>query len=106
MIVFEHNDGELRKAVFGGTIGDLCADLCLEISLIYGAMKRKDKGLADEFERNLSMLFVDRGLRDAVFNTELYDAISNSKEYASGGIVIGDEKEFKRQLRELLDEDE
>lgn len=102
MIMFEHVDGNLRKAMFGGDIPTLCADLCLEVTLIYGAMKKKNEDAAKEFKKCLLSSFFDDDVASKVFSTEVYDMISDSGAYAIGEVGI-DAEEFMRQLKELMD---
>ena len=104
MVKFEHNNGDLRCAVFGGNVTDLCADLCLQMSLIYGAMARQDKGLADTFRRNMILSVADKEIADKVFSTEIYDQIQKAESYATGTITVGDKEEFERQLKEIMKE--
>ena len=104
MIKFEHNNGDLKCAIFGGSVSDLCADLSLEMSLIYGSMVNQDKNLAEEFRRNMMMSMLDREISDKIFSTELFDAISKADTHAIGSVKIDNKEEFERQLKELLKE--
>lgn len=106
MIKFEHNNGELKSAVFGGNVSELCADLCVEIALVYGAIRGQDEEAAKEFKRNMVASMVVQDLADAIFNDDLYKSMKASERYAVGSVSIGDRAEFERQLKELLDEDE
>lgn len=108
MIKFDHNNGDLRYAVFGGNLTDLVADLCLEMTLIYGAMKSHNDGLAAEFKRNMLMCMIDPDIADKVFSTEIYDQISKDTGhyFSTGTISVGDREEFEKQLKELLNESE
>lgn len=105
MILFEHLDGELKQAAFGGDIGTLCADLCLEISLIYGAMYKKNEGAAEEFRKTFIMSFFDKDISSKVFSTEVYDALTDSGAYGIAEIGINAE-ELLRQLKELKDSED
>ena len=104
MIKFEHNNGNLRCAIFGGTISELCADLCLEMSLIYGGTCKRNKEAANAFRKNMLMSMIDPELAGKIFSTEIHDAICDCEEYVSGAIQISDNEEFQRQLKEILDE--
>ena len=104
MIKFEHNNGDLKCAIFAGDVGDLCADLCLQASLIYGSMAKQNKEAAEEFRRSLIIGLVDKDIANKVFSTELYDEISKADTHLVGNVAIGDKEEFERQLKELLKE--
>ena len=106
MIKFEHDSGDLKCAIFGGSISDLSADLCLEMSLIYGAIRKQSKGAAEEFRKNMLIAMADHEIADKIFSTELYDDITKSDSHLVGNVAISDKEEFARQLKELLDESE
>ena len=106
MIKFEHDSGDLKCAIFGGSLSDLSADLCLEMSLIYGAVYKQSKGAAEEFRKNMLLAMVDREIADKIFSTELYDDIKEAGNHHVGSVSISDKEEFARQLKELLDESE
>lgn len=105
MIKFEHNNGDLQSAVFGGNLGEITADLCVEISLIYASFAKRDKNIAEEFRRNLFLAFVDKDIADKVFSTELLDGIEKSGSYEIGSVDVRNKEEFERQLWEILHED-
>lgn len=105
MIKFDHNNGDLRCAVFGGTINDMVADLCLEMSLIYGAMKNQSEDAARKFRRNIMMVFCDEELSKTIFSDGIYKAIAGDEHYTSGQIEVKDSAEFEKQLRQILEEE-
>lgn len=106
MIKFEHNNGDLRCAIFGGTISDLCNDICLEMSLIYGGTCKQNKAAADEFRKNMLMAMIDPELAGKIFSTEIHDEICDCEAYTSGAITVANNEEFQRQLKEILNESE
>ena len=106
MIKFEHDSGDLKCAIFGGSVADLSADLCVEISLIYGAIRNQSEEAAKEFRRNMLISMADRDISERIFSMELYDGIKEAGNHLVGNVSIPDKEEFDRQLKELLDESE
>lgn len=83
MIAFEHHRGELKKAVFAGNIEEILADLCCEISLIYGGICRSDgEETAEKFRELLGHLYSDevgaKMLQETVFSDRLANSIAKA----------------------------
>ena len=98
MIDFKCEGPDIQRASFGGAVDDLAAEVCLEIALMYGALKSRDEDLANEFKLRISLAFIADEARSHIFSSEVYNAVKGS---GSQEIVI-DRGELERQLQELL----
>lgn len=101
MIDFKCNGGELSRAMFGGGVDDMCAEIAVQLGLIYGALKNRDEDAANEFKRNMILTIVDADVQKKVFSDELYKAVTS----AGGGVVsveVNGNEEFLKQLQELM----
>ncbi len=67
MINFHAKDGNVRVAVFTGTVQDITADLMLEIGMIYSAIENSDKKQAKLFKHLLHRMFTNEDLSKKVF---------------------------------------
>lgn len=106
MIKFEHANGDIRQAVFAGGVADLCTDISVAISLVYGALHHQDEESAESFRFALLTAFAFPAVAEKIFSAELYDAIMKDDNFASSTMAIKDRAKFERQLKELLNEDE
>lgn len=112
MIKFEFCKGEVLSAVFSGKINEMLADLCVEITLMYGALKNQNAEAANEFKRNLSLAIIDEEMRNRIFSSDLYDSMLRSGMYNSGTASVANDMDendvndlIKRLLGALNDED-
>lgn len=106
MIEIALNNGEIKKAVFAGTITDMLSDLFLEISLLYGSVCSKSKGGAEMFRAVFMAAISDHDFIKNIFNTEVYESLVNDKDFTSSFVHFDNPTEFMKQLQELLNEDE
>lgn len=67
MINFHAKDGNVRVAVFTGSLNSITADLMLEIGMIYSAIENSDKRQAKLFKHLLHEMFTDEDLSKKVF---------------------------------------
>ena len=105
MIKFEiGNKGTLKTAIFQGDISTISADVGAMISLIYGAMVKKDKNSAELFKLNMTMMLADNDLRKKIFSSDLVDSIGGTK--IDSESVKFDRKELIKQIMEELFDDE
>lgn len=102
MIKFEHKSGDLQTAVFSGSIEELCADIALQLSLIYGGMVERDKDAAKQFQRNIQMMILDPDITKEIFSDKLYDGIKESGAYFMGSLDDEDKENIVKALMELL----
>lgn len=105
MIKFEiGNNGTLKTAIFQGDISTISADVSVMISLIYGAMAKKDKKSAELFKLNMTMMLADDGLRKKIFSSDLVDSIGGAK-IDSESVKIDPEELIKQIMEELFDDE-
>ncbi len=105
MIIFEHHDGTLKKAVFSGSLAEMCADLCLELSLIYGSVAHTNKKAAEQFKNMFLLSLIDPNMNEQIFSSDLYNGIANAGDHVVGSVTV-DEEELARQLAQLLGKDD
>lgn len=67
MINFHTNKGDIRVAMFTGTVQNITADLMLEIAMIYSAIEDGDKKQAKLFKHLLHEMFTNEDLSKKVF---------------------------------------
>lgn len=67
MINFHAKDGNVRVAVFTGTVNEITADLMLEIGMVYSAIEDSNKMQAKLFKRQLHGMFTNEYLSKKVF---------------------------------------
>lgn len=87
MINFKVNGADLSRAIFGGSVSEISAEVSMMVSLIYGALYESDKDEAKHFRRNMVSLVTDPEIVDKVFNSEL---VKTFKE--NGGVEVKAEK--------------
>lgn len=87
MINFKVNGADLSRAIFGGSVSDISAEISMMISLIYGALYESDKDEAKYFRRNMVSLVTDPEIVDKVFNSELVKSLKEN-----GGTEVEVEK--------------
>lgn len=103
MIDFKVNGGDLSKAVFGGSVEDLSAEICMMISMLYGALCESDKDGAKQFHRNMIACVTDPEISAKVFSDELVKSIKDSGGAEIKSEKIDKEEIIKQAIKELLD---
>lgn len=105
MINFECSESNLKRAIFGGDITTITAEVDMMISLIYGGIKSENEDAAQAFKMGLIMSLIDGDASAQIFSSELYDATVGSKNFIAGSLSISDIDELVKQLKEIMDED-
>lgn len=106
MIKFETNRENVKCAMFGGNLDDVLAELCLEISILYGGIASQSKKAAKEFKTKLVMSMIDSDISDTIFSTDVIEALKGSGYHICGSVSLGDSEEILKQLKEILNESE
>lgn len=108
-VAFEIINGVPTKLELKGTPSHILADLAEAVSLIYAAMLKAKKEVAEEFKRGfISSMNDETFLNALIFNDELVKSM-HTMAFGDKGknvCVSIDKKKAEKQLKEMENEDE
>lgn len=107
MILFECNEGEIKRAGFSGDVSSLASEMLLEISTLYGCLCLKNEEAAKTFKQCLLMAMIDAEGQALVFTDAVAKALYKSDDHtfvmsSSADKVEIDADELERQIAEIL----
>lgn len=79
MIDYKIDNGNVEKFCVRGDVSDVLTDISCLIGLCYGAIKKKNTAVADEFEEMLTFSMQDESFKATIFSSEFFNAIDEKK---------------------------
>ena len=106
MIEFKCNKENVSRAVFAGTPNEIAAELMVQIGLVYSAIYQTNEKAAIDFQRGFILSLLDPDIQKHLFNADLLKEVLNpTEDDEQVNISFGDPEEFKRQLKDLMDDE-